>query len=279
MSNVYFANEITPKNPFSPDGKYGDNWVALSITNSAEYKEMTGKDVLFGFKISKVNEEHWAFRAMDYIEYNMVLGKNVIYMGDRNDYETAKELYCGHNISEPFLRSYEPAILTHSTTPDGYAQIIKDGMLKSWNKIKNENNVSENEPIGALLGDPLDFRDYIMLGGLGYWNEIVISSKEKGFICMDADCDYMPGARFYFSTVDLIQNGFFVRDGAHYKVKDTLPLSYSLFCATTENISISGKITPRTFAEAADSAFKEHCKYVNPTLTGGAADVSARNNI
>ena len=94
-----------------------------------------------------------------------------------------------------------------------------------------------------------------MLGG-GFWNEIVVSSKQKGYICMDADCDYTPGARFYFDTKQLIKDGLLVRDGAHYKIKHKLPLSYSLFCASLDNINLKGKITPKSFSAAADEAFE-----------------------
>ena len=79
----------------------------------------------------------------------------------------------------------------------------------------------------------------------------------KGYICMGTDIEYTPGARFYFDTQELIQDGLLINDGTHYKVKDELPLSYSLFCATMDNISISGKITPKSFADAADEAFNQ----------------------
>ena len=256
MENIYFANTIAEINPFSPNGEYCDKWVELSITNSTEYKEMTGRTILFGFKVRTLRDG-WQFRAMDFIEYNTLLGKNIIFTGTKNSYEEAKKVYQGHSIYDRFLRSYEPAVLIHSTTDIGYQQIIKDDTLKSWNKIKNEHDIYKQEPIGALLGDPPDFSDYIMLGRFGFWNEIVVSSKQKGNICMDADCEYTPGARFYFDTKQLIREGLFVRDGAHYKVRDELPLSYALFCATLDNVAIDGAITPRSFSIAADKAFEK----------------------
>jgi hypothetical protein len=253
VSNVFFAEVITEQNPFSIDGKYDDSWVELSITNSQDYESMTEKTCLFSFKVSKLSND-WHFRAMDYIEYHSMLDRNIIVTGRKNDYEEAQAVYEGHSIYDPFLRSYEPEALVHSTTPDGYLQIIKDGALKSWNKLKKESKYNEEKPIGMLLGDPHDFSDYIMLGG-GFWTEIVISSKQKGYICMDVDCDYAPGARFYFDTKQLIKEGLFIRDGVHYKVKDELPLSYSIFCATLDNVTIDCRVTPRSFAAAADEAF------------------------
>jgi len=149
----------------------------------------------------------------------------------------------------------EVKYLVHSTTPCGYVQIMQDGAIKSWNKVKKEHNTKEEKPIGELLlGDSTDLRDFVLLGS-SFWNEIVVSSKEKGYICMDTDIEYTPGARFYFDTQKLLQDGLLINDGTHYKVKNELPLSYSLFCASMDNISIDGKITPKSFADAADEAF------------------------
>jgi len=123
MPNIYFTNTIAPKNPFSPDGRYGENWVALYITDSEDYKLMTCKDTIFCFKISKATQENWEFRAMDYIEYNLMLNRNVVYIGDVKDYEDAKSAYQGHSIYDPFLRPYEPEILVHSTTD--YVAVVR----------------------------------------------------------------------------------------------------------------------------------------------------------
>lgn len=255
MNNIFFIEKITEINPFSSDGKYDDKWVELSITNTKEYMAMTGKTHIFGFKISKT-DKNWTFRAMDYINYNTMLERNIIFTGKKSDYSVAKQAYTGHSVNDMFLRPYEPKISVHSTTLAGYNSIIKDGAIKSWNRVKAENNREEDVPIGALLSDPADFSDYVMLSSFGYWNEIVVNSKQKGYICMDADCEYTPGARFYFDTKQLICDGLFVRDGAHNKVKDKLPLDYALFIATLNNVSIDGKITPKTFAQAADETFE-----------------------
>ena len=255
MTNIYFVNEITEINAFSPDGKYGDNWVELSITNTTEYRNMTEKNILFALKVSACSEG-WQFRVMDFVEYNTLHGRNIIITGKKSRYEEAKMAYQRHSIYDTVLRPYEPEVLVHSTTAAGYRQIVEDGALKSWNKINGEQDISKQLPIGALLGDPPDFCDYVMLGDLGFWNEIVVNSKQKNRICMDIDSEYIPGARFYFDTMQLIREGLLVRDGAHYKVKDELPLFLVLFCATSENLDIEGIITPKKFSEAADKAFE-----------------------
>ena len=112
-----------------------------------------------------------------------------------------------------------------------------------------------------MLGDPEDFRDYIMLGS-GVQCEVVVLSKQKNKLCHDVDEEYVPGARIYFDNKILAEKGLLVRDGIHYKVKNELPLDLALFTATIDNIKINGKITPNTFAEAADIKFSE---YINIT--------------
>ena len=253
MSNLYFTDKITKTNPFTVDGTYADNWVGLSITENEDYEMMTFAEPLFHFKVNQ-SGEGWSFRVMDFISYHTTLGVNIIYEGNKSNYEIAKTKYRGHSIRDDFLRPYEPPFLVHSTTPSGYKKIMKDYTLKSWNLIKQENGILEDKPIGDLLGDPSKYRDYVMLGS-GFWTEIVVCSRENGAICMDANCEYTPGGRFYFDTLDLIRKGLLVRDGLHYKVKDQLPLSNMLFCATTNNVIVEGSITPKSFADAADKMF------------------------
>jgi len=240
----------------------GKDCVELVISDSTEYNASTGrKNDIYCFKISR-HCEGWQFRVMDFFQYNAALNRNVIYNGPDIFLEEVRITYTGHSIHDNYLRPYEPEILVHSTTPEGYTHIMKDGAIKSWNKVKTEHKIYEDKPIGTLLGDPDDFRDYIMLGDTGFWNEIVVSSREKGFICMDADAEYKPGARFYFNTKQLLENGLYLRDGIHYKVKDELPLSYVLFTASLENISLKGKITPSVFSGAADTAFYRYIKNI-----------------
>jgi len=153
MNTIFFTEKVTEVNPFSSDGNYDDSWVELSITDTEEYRAMTGKTHVFGLKISKV-DKNWMFQAMDYINYNTVLGKKIIFTGEKNDYDTAKDAYIGHSITK--------------------------------------------------------------------------------LICAD----------------------LFVRDGAHFKVKDELSLDYVLFIAKLDTVCIDGKVTPKTFAKAADEAFE-----------------------
>ena len=52
-----------------------------------------------------------------------------------------------------------------STPADAWEKIQRGGMLKCFNRLKAEHAAGEEEPIGAKLGDPPHFGDYIMFGG------------------------------------------------------------------------------------------------------------------
>lgn len=188
---------------------------------------------------------------------------------DSNDYEkmcgsnnecayTVKKIYKTHAYNEPFLRDNEPNILIHSTPMQNWEQIKYDGILKSWNRLKKENAVDEEQPIGIRLGDPMDFSDYIMFGE-DVTGEIVVNSKQLGIIEMDIDNEYFTGARMYFDAKKMAQDGLLIRDGCHIKVKDILPLNpYLIWTATWENIGLDSQVsTPKIFSQKSDQQFKK----------------------
>lgn len=57
----------------------------------------------------------------------------------------------------------------------------------------------------------------------------------------------------------IVEDGLAVRDGAHLKVKDKLPLKpYLIWTATWENIGLDSRIsTPKIFTERANTEFKK----------------------
>ena len=134
----------------------------------------------------------------------------------------------------------------------------KDGCLKSWNILKSEKTISEEKPIGSALGDPEDFSDYIMFGK-NIAGELVVNSKQQGKIIMDGSAEYLTGARLYLDMKKIVEDGFGVRDGAHLKVKDKLPLEpYLIWTATWENVGLDSRIsTPKIFTEKANMEFKK----------------------
>ena len=147
---------------------------------------------------------------------------------------------------------------------NSWEQIKRDGMLKSWNILKIEKVIDEEQPIGIKLGDPMDFSDYIMFGG-GVTGEIVVNSKQQGKIVMDTNAEYHTGARLYFDAKRMAQDGLLVRDGCHLKVKDRLPLEpYLIWVATWETIGLASQLSsPKIFAEQADKQFESISQLYN----------------
>lgn len=252
MGKIFFTRKLTEYNPFSENGEYGENWVSVTLNHSRYIAPET--NYLYGCSIGK-KVYLWEYRVMDYINYNLMHNRNIIFVGSKRLYKKALKKYSGHSIYEKELRPYEARYIVHSTTPENYIKIVEYGSILSWNKAKGMRLCFEVEPIGVKLGDPEDFKDYIMLG-TGVQCEIVVLSKQKNKLCHDVDEQYVPGARIYFDTSHLAEMGLLVRDGVHYKVKDELPLKFALFTASVDNVKLSGKITPNTFTEAADKEFQ-----------------------
>jgi hypothetical protein len=249
-------------NPFNHNKRYDCGWIMLKLLDSASFKQYTGGGTngIFQLIITKKNID-WEYRIFDFIQYEMACGHNIILAVNQEDYETAQKTYARHSYMDNFLRFYEKKILVHTTTKESYQAIKLDCCLKSWNILQQEKALNEDKPIGALLGDPMNYSDYIMFSNGGYSAERVISSKQKGYIEMDVDKPYTAGARLYFDCGKIAQDGLLVRDGAHLKVKQCLPLEeYLLWAATPGELGISEETTPRIFAEKADIMFEEMFK-------------------
>ena len=75
---------------------------------------------------------------------------------------------------------------------------------------------------------------------------------------MDIDVEYKTGARLYFDAEKIAKDGLLVRDGAHIKVKDFLPLEpYLIWVGTWDSVGLKSQIsTPRIFAELSNKTFE-----------------------
>lgn len=245
--------EETNTNPVTGEA-YGDNWVVFALTDSKAYHIFVGSvcGCAYMIKFSRYANEDWRLALCDFIEYNESIGKNSILVLSKEELEEAKKAYAGHSFQETGLRAGEPRFLVHSTDLESYKSIQKDGMLKSFNRL----NI-QGEPIGMKLGDPKDFRDYIMFCGGGVTGEIVVNARQKGKITMDIESPYFPGARLYFDGEKIAADGLMVRDGCHLKVKNSLPLEpYLVYAATAESLGLGTISTPREFSEKADAQFQ-----------------------
>ena len=236
-------------------GEYDSSWLVLVLASDIDSAMIVGANncCTYTIKINKHLHDDWKMAIGDYIGYCGANNLNGILAITEDEYSEVQTYYAGHSYNETILRSYETPILVHSTSMDNWYQIQKDGMLKSWNKL----NISEKEPIGKQLGDPVHFSDYIMFGG-GVSGEIVVNSKQSGKIVMDIDAEYKTGARLYFDADKIAKDGLLVRDGAHMKVKDILLLEpYLIWVATWDKVGLESQVsTPRVFAKRADEKFE-----------------------
>lgn len=261
---IYRISDLT-ENSINPvtGQEYDSSWVILALTDSTEYKQMCGchNGCAYTIKTSRFNDEHWEMSVGDFIGFCSANNKNAILVMSGTDLELAKKHYGGQQYNEAFLRGYEPSVLIHSTTLPAWKHIVHDGMLKSWNLLKKEKGIPNDKPIGALLGDPADFSDFIMFGS-GITGEIIVNSKQQGRIIMDENSEYLTGARLYFDAGKMAQDGLLLRDGCHLKVKDMLPLDpYLIWAATWDSVGLKNQVsTPRIFAKQADSKFKAIAK-------------------
>lgn len=235
--------------------EYDSSWLALVLTSDIDAAMIVGANdgCAYSIKISKQIHDDWKMAVGDFIGYCDSNNLNGIVAITEDEYTEVQTYYDGHSYNETVLRDYETPILVHSTSMENWYQIQENGMLKSWNKL----NTSEKEPIGKQLGDPVHFSDYIMFGG-GVSGEIVVNSKQSGKIVMDIDAEYKTGARLYFDAEKIAKDGLLVRDGAHIKVKDCLPLEpYLIWTATWDKVGLESLIsTPRIFSTRADIVFE-----------------------
>ena len=260
MSGIFFVEPGHVPGPVNPiTGKnYEHGWICLRLTDEAEYEVFCSGRELYCAAISKRNPG-WKYRVMDFVEYSLAQGKDVLFSGERADYEAARREYAGHHHKDRSLRPHEIRVLVHSATPDGYPSIVRLGALKSIKLLIEEGIISETKPsIGRKLCAPEDFEDYVMLCDDSISGEIVVASKQLGRIEPSPFVKYQPGARFYFDAEALALDGLLIRDGLHIKVPRKLPLAaYLLWTATPENVDPNEKNwTPRTFAERADQSFE-----------------------
>ncbi len=255
---LYYTNnnfDNYTQNPYKNNLPYDSSWVLIKLIDHADFNSFTGNNGngIFRLILTKQLSE-WKFCVMDFIEYEKSHNKNIIVAVNSDDLDLAKTSYAGHSYTDNILRSYEHPVLVHTTTPTAYRNILNSGYLKSWNMLNNNTNI---QPIGAILGDPNDYSDYIMFSNGGFYSELVVASKEKGYINMDIHAIYTAGGRFYFDAEKIAKDGLLVRDGAHLKVRDSLEINkYLLWAANPQLVGLSDKTTPYEFGTRSDEMFE-----------------------
>lgn len=236
----------------------------IAILRDSEYQRVCGKGERGAYTILYSRQfPSWKIQMGDFIDYSEKQNQNALVILSEKELAEVKQSYQGHACNERFLRPNEPAVLVHSTTLENWESIQQDGCLKSWNRAVQKKCLAEEKPIGHLLGDPEDFRDFIMFGG-GVNCEIVVASKQAGRLVYDSNAEYQSGARLYLDAAKMASDGLLLRDGNHLKVKDQLPLNpYLLWSATWKEIGLPTRITtPAIFASTADKIFEKRQTYV-----------------
>ncbi len=165
---LYRVDQLTECdiNPITGRG-YDSSWIILMLTDSKEYQFMCGRrnGCAYTIKVSRTKCDDWKMSVGDFLSFHEANAKNIILAMTKAEHNAVKDYYKGHSYNEPVLRKDEPFVLVHSTPMDNWEQIKQDGMLKSWNALKAEQAIAEDQPVGTQLGDPTNFSDYIMFGG------------------------------------------------------------------------------------------------------------------
>ena len=230
----------------------------LMSAGPADYRLMTGSGPtgIYTVRVSRAYP-HWGMAVMDFLTFNQETGSGVLLSISDRDWREAQKAYEGHSCRDGFLRDDEPAVAVHSTPAACWPAIQRDGALKSWAVLKRERSDWEPAPIGLALGDPVDFREYIMLSSGSVSSELVVLSKQKGHILMDGDARYETGVRLYLDAGKIARDGRLVRDGCHLKVRERLPLDrYLIWAADWKGAGLPSAVsTPRIFTAAANRAF------------------------
>lgn len=252
--DVFVESEINPVTNMP----YDDTWIAYCLTDCENYQMIVGRSngSVYTAKVSK-NYSNWKMSVCDFLQFQKSRNKNVILSITQEDLEKAQKCYDGHKYNEPFLRENEPDVLIHSTTYKNWLSIKGDGYLKSWNMLKREKSIWENEPIGKKLGDPVDFSNFIMFSSGAISSEIVALSKQNGKIIMNQNMKYKTGVRLYLDIKKIADDGLLIRDGIHLKVRDKLQLEkYLLWYATWDKVGLNSNIsTPKEFTEKSNMMF------------------------
>ncbi len=243
-----------------PNNQSSKDSVVLQIVRNESFRTFSGKDEYgnYHIKINKDKLDHWQYAVCDFILYNETLKKVPIIIAsiDVLNQALVKKDEC--QATKALIRQYEPQVLVHSTTLSNWESIRNDGYLYSWASLKQSGKIREEYPIGQLLGDPLDYSNYIMLGtGQSLSGEYVVMSKQAGQIkCKDHD-EYQPGVRLYFDANKLAKDGKLIRDGIHLKVKENIKLTdYLIESVDVSKIEKLETYTPSSFSIESNRYFE-----------------------
>lgn len=263
---IYFAeNTWLPShdNPFTPGGGYGRQWSAFIYDDSISGSYT---NACLGAKVYTLAVKHRCDRDFekltDFVEYEASYGRNIILKvpADAKSY-IIKRLEDSTKSEGLIIRPSDAQWVVHSTTRQLWKEINETGALLSPSYLKNTGKVIPEIGIKSLM-EPADYSDYIMLDILDGCGEIVVNSRQLGYICLDPDIHYIPGVRLYFDAHSIISDGMCTRDGLHVlKVFERLPLDKYMILAVDDTMLPQQLWTPTTYTEAANEYFLDYVKF------------------
>ena len=255
----------TDTNPFTEDGTYGSDWSAFIYDLEVNYFTNVYPNAKLHVLTFSPDMDKEHIRLFDFLTYELSYERNVILkVCDGISAEDLLRQYhtASHDIT---YRSTDEEYMVHSTTLTTWEYIKKDKSLLSPNMLKAIGREVMEIGLKPMLKPP-DYSDYIMLDILNGCGELVVNSRQLGYVCTDPNVIYIPGIRLYFDVRKMIRDKIVVRDGLHLlKVKDRLPLDdYLIATVSAEDFPEEIKWTPTLFTEKANQLFYD--KYVKESM-------------
>jgi len=259
---IFYADELwwpIYKNPFTKDGSYGVKWSAFIYDNTINnYSNILENTKVYTLRVSPKTDLKYQ-RLVDFVNYETENKRDVIICVEENKRDNIKKVISDLSLENTTsIREKDPKWLVHSTTEELWKSIKKTGALLSPSELKKRKINVHEIGLKALL-EPDDYSDYVMLDILDGCGEIVVSSRQLGYICTDANVSYKPGVRLYFDAHRIIQDGIATRDGLHIlKVKRELTLDkYLVSVVTKELLNKDEMWTPTLYTKFANKYFED----------------------
>lgn len=254
---IYYANsECLPsdKNPFSKDSEYGEKWSAFIYDEDAKYYTQVEKNVkVYTIRVSIKRDKNYE-RLTDFVSYETKYNRNIIIKADIEVRRIIDKLLS--KSSNNVIRETDSRWLVHSTTKASWESIKNSKFLYSPSELRKRGIMICEIGLKYYL-EPIDYSDYIMLDILDGCGELVVNSRQLGYVCTDGSVLYKPGVRLYFDAHRIIEDGLGIRDGLHIlKVKKELPLERYLISVVEKDLIEPKEIwTPTTYTEEANNYF------------------------
>lgn len=248
------------RNPFSENGLYGIEWSAFIYDWEIPYYTNNYPDAKLHTLRFSPNADKNFLRLFDFLAYEESFGRNVILKICAGiNAEKLLQQYAGF-LHDAVFRDTDEKYMVHSTTLENWENIQKEKALLSPNMLRRKGVKMLEIGLKQMI-EPADYSDYIMLDVLNGCGELVVNSRQLGYVCLDPEIEYTTGVRLYFDTGKMVENKIVRRDGLHLlKVKDRLPLQDYLVAAISADCFPKDiKWTPTKFTEEANQLF--HVKY------------------